>query len=206
MALLEGFLGVLGDEIPDPGIGNMDGAKKVRWGVSLYSPEEGVQLALLKGRETQQNKHTAIWARQCRGKLHKQQVTDGKETGPLAQQCLPTPLLKEALFCSSDTQSRALRKMFKVIFFPECIQNATPATLQNMRMPLWECANISECTMGLYFIWECVYQKFPRGEGGGHGSGLSVNTDLHLWLLSQSGPSITLMVAPQMLTDHVTSW
>lgn len=45
---LEGRLGVVGDKVPDTGIGDVDGAKQVGRGVAPNSPQEGVQLPLLQ--------------------------------------------------------------------------------------------------------------------------------------------------------------
>lgn len=53
-ASLEGFLGAVGDEVPDSGVGNVDGSKQVRGWLrrgAVYSPQERVQLALLWKRE-----------------------------------------------------------------------------------------------------------------------------------------------------------
>lgn len=60
MALLEGSLGVLWDKIPDTRVWDMDGAKEIRWGISLDCPQEGVQLILLGERETQLSKYTGL--------------------------------------------------------------------------------------------------------------------------------------------------
>ena len=45
---LEGCLGVVRDEVPDAGVGDMDGAKQIGWGVTPNSPQEGVQVPLLQ--------------------------------------------------------------------------------------------------------------------------------------------------------------
>ncbi len=47
-ALLEGLLGALGDEVPDACVRDVNGAVEVRGRVSLYRPQEGVELALLE--------------------------------------------------------------------------------------------------------------------------------------------------------------
>ena len=44
---LEGCLGVVRDEVPDTGVGDVDGAKQVGRGVAPNSPQEGVQVPLL---------------------------------------------------------------------------------------------------------------------------------------------------------------
>lgn len=51
-AVLKSLLGAVRDEVPNPGVQNMDGAKEARWRVSLYGPQEGIQLTLLKGNKT----------------------------------------------------------------------------------------------------------------------------------------------------------
>lgn len=56
-ALLESLLGVVRDEVPNPGVWDVDRAKEVRWWVSFYGPQEGIQLTLLKGKETTSRCH-----------------------------------------------------------------------------------------------------------------------------------------------------
>lgn len=46
---LEGRLGVVWDEVPDTGVGDVDGAKQVGRRVAPNSPQEGVQVPLLQG-------------------------------------------------------------------------------------------------------------------------------------------------------------
>lgn len=46
---LEGCFGIIRDEVPDSGIGNVDGAKQVGWRMAPNSPQEGVQVPLLHG-------------------------------------------------------------------------------------------------------------------------------------------------------------
>lgn len=55
VALLEGLLGVLSDEVPDACVGDVDRAVEIRGRVPLDGPQEGVQLGLLEGQE--ENKH-----------------------------------------------------------------------------------------------------------------------------------------------------
>lgn len=53
-AASEGLLGAVGDEVPDSGVGNVDGTKQVRGWLrrcAVYSPQERIQLALLWKRE-----------------------------------------------------------------------------------------------------------------------------------------------------------
>lgn len=50
--VLKSLLGIIWDEVPDPGIWDMDCAKEVRQRVSLYGPQEGIQFTLLKEKET----------------------------------------------------------------------------------------------------------------------------------------------------------
>lgn len=45
---LEGRFGIIRDEVPDPGVGNVDGAKQVGRGMAPNSPQEGVQVPLLQ--------------------------------------------------------------------------------------------------------------------------------------------------------------
>lgn len=79
VTLLKGLLGVLWDEIPDTGVWDMDGAKEVRWGISLDGPQEGVQLTLPGKRETQlsmcKHSHQALSARLKGNNMPTQQVT-----------------------------------------------------------------------------------------------------------------------------------
>lgn len=51
-ALLKSLLGGVRDEVPDPGVRDTDRAREVRQWVPLYAPQEGIQLILLKGKET----------------------------------------------------------------------------------------------------------------------------------------------------------
>lgn len=46
---LEGGLGVVGDEVPHPRVGHVDGAEEIGGGVAADGPEEGVELSLLAG-------------------------------------------------------------------------------------------------------------------------------------------------------------
>lgn len=45
---LEGRLGVVRDEVPDTGVGDVDGAKQVGRGVTPNSPQKGVEVPLLQ--------------------------------------------------------------------------------------------------------------------------------------------------------------
>lgn len=49
IALLEGLLGVLGDEVPNPRVRHMDSTVEVCRGVSFDGPQKRVQVRLLKG-------------------------------------------------------------------------------------------------------------------------------------------------------------
>lgn len=51
VALLEGLLGVLSDEVPDARVRDVDRAVEIRGRVPLDGPQEGVQLGLLEGQE-----------------------------------------------------------------------------------------------------------------------------------------------------------
>lgn len=79
VTLLKGLLGVLWDEIPDTGVWDMDGAKEVRWGISLDGPQKGVQFSLPGKREIQLSicKHSqqALSRRLKGNNLLTQQVT-----------------------------------------------------------------------------------------------------------------------------------
>lgn len=48
LALLEGLLGVLRDEVPDPRVRDMDGPVEVGWGLPLDGPQEGVDVRGLR--------------------------------------------------------------------------------------------------------------------------------------------------------------